>query len=1004
MDLTQIIAQQVATLQRQVATLQALETTSMPLFNVRSWGATADLADHTQPIMDAVVAIQDAGGGVLYFPAGDYIVDSSVGLTNHAYSILINGVDHVEVRGEPGARLLFRNGAFGRPFVIRSCTSVLVTGLELVYDKTDGGSIDGLSIQNCSDVTIWRNNIHGMPHYGVVVSERSDNWGYRSTVGLTFQAATRRIFDANNGITGLSLNDTFFITGSAFNDDRYTAVALAPDGSYVQVAETLVDEAPLTFKTLIIDSDISFDAGTQTITNPDGNGFTGLVEGQLIQVVNSTFNDGVKTIADIDANFEMVRVEEPLITEAAGATVTIQTAAHPAFSQLLATACDNLVIWENTIEHCGTLGIEAFPKVKSANQIIGYNRIYDCGVTSGIGAGLKGAQAYINSIIVGNIVDDCYMGIALGFGDMTYVLQNQVINFHTYGVVNTLGTHPRFSGASMDGIVIAGNEIGFTTMHGSVTPATPHGVPFVSPSHVAFGVNITGINEVDWTIPTSPVPTTQFRGYVVDGNHFFNLPCSALGINTSRARLQNIFWLNNQIVDCLNACGMGPAVSQATVTDGSPIITNIQTYPDLRNSTSGWYEGSGLFPLWWTNAAYQITLPAGTTVVSIDRSLRTMMLSNPISVLNGGVPVVGAQAATRMSSDYPDGLNFVGNHIRNTRRPGNSGTKTNGVVHIFSYNARILRNVVENGSAYAFQVRGDGTLIEGNEIFGHYANYVGGSPVTNAVILIEQGGTYTVKNNHIHSKLAAAPAVTAFVHDLGAQTPSGPASVTIYMADSNTSMVGAMPDCIDHPALPLQRITIDTGLDPGAVAFVDAAGQLAGDATNLAWLASSHFLGIGVATPLSPLHVADNDAATNTITTGFRLMHATSGTPVGGGVFGTRMRLLGTSDSTGHNTRTFGDIEATWGTATDATRKAILRALAFDTAGREGWRIVATGAAANFGVVGGSDFGGGEKVVAIPNAMTVPGTNPSGGGVLYVESGALKYRGSSGTITILGPA
>jgi hypothetical protein len=28
----------------------------------------------------------------------------------------------------------------------------------------------------------------------------------------------------------------------------------------------------------------------------------------------------------------------------------------------------------------------------------------------------------------------------------------------------------------------------------------------------------------------------------------------------------------------------------------------------------------------------------------------------------------------------------------------------------------------------------------------------------------------------------------------------------------------------------------------------------------------------------------------------------------------------------------------------------------------------------------------------------------SGGGVLYVESGALKYKGSSGTITTLGPA
>jgi hypothetical protein len=39
----------------------------------------------------------------------------------------------------------------------------------------------------------------------------------------------------------------------------------------------------------------------------------------------------------------------------------------------------------------------------------------------------------------------------------------------------------------------------------------------------------------------------------------------------------------------------------------------------------------------------------------------------------------------------------------------------------------------------------------------------------------------------------------------------------------------------------------------------------------------------------------------------------------------------------------------------------------------------------------------------VANTSSVPGT-PSGGGVLYVESGALKYKGSSGTITTLGAA
>lgn len=49
-------------------------------------------------------------------------------------------------------------------------------------------------------------------------------------------------------------------------------------------------------------------------------------------------------------------------------------------------------------------------------------------------------------------------------------------------------------------------------------------------------------------------------------------------------------------------------------------------------------------------------------------------------------------------------------------------------------------------------------------------------------------------------------------------------------------------------------------------------------------------------------------------------------------------------------------------------------------------------------------FGGGAGVIYLPNAATPPTTNPTGGGVLYVEAGALKYRGSSGTVTTLGVA
>jgi hypothetical protein len=70
--------------------------------------------------------------------------------------------------------------------------------------------------------------------------------------------------------------------------------------------------------------------------------------------------------------------------------------------------------------------------------------------------------------------------------------------------------------------------------------------------------------------------------------------------------------------------------------------------------------------------------------------------------------------------------------------------------------------------------------------------------------------------------------------------------------------------------------------------------------------------------------------------------------------------------------------------------------------------IVNTGLKAGTGLEGNisifnaiGTFGGGQKVIFINNSTSIPTTNPAGGGILYVEAGALKYRGSSGTVTVI---
>lgn len=50
------------------------------------------------------------------------------------------------------------------------------------------------------------------------------------------------------------------------------------------------------------------------------------------------------------------------------------------------------------------------------------------------------------------------------------------------------------------------------------------------------------------------------------------------------------------------------------------------------------------------------------------------------------------------------------------------------------------------------------------------------------------------------------------------------------------------------------------------------------------------------------------------------------------------------------------------------------------------------------------DYGGGSGVIFIGNAGGAPGSTPTGGGILSSQSGALHWKGSSGTDTTIAPA
>jgi len=247
-----------------------------------------------------------------------------------------------------------------------------------------------------------------------------------------------------------------------------------------------------------------------------------------------------------------------------------------------------------------------------------------------------------------------------------------------------------------------------------------------------------------------------------------------------------------------------------------------------------------------------------------------------------------------------------------------------------------------------------------------------------------------------------------------------------------------------------KKITSNQILGAGGTATLASAtitGALTVDTTTLKVDATNHRVGIGTATPTRPLDIVGSFQSS--------LGWVLTGTPAG---LGAATRYIGgasTTDSWYYNGVTGGSHIWAFGESTamtlNSTGLGVGRSPSYklDIAGIGNFdqlRVSATAAtniglvnatngltytlynantASNgfngFGIFDGSSYvlridssgnvGVGvtafgtsaAKVLGLANA-TAPSTSPAGMGQLYVESGALKFRGSSGTITTIAAA
>lgn len=170
-------------------------------------------------------------------------------------------------------------------------------------------------------------------------------------------------------------------------------------------------------------------------------------------------------------------------------------------------------------------------------------------------------------------------------------------------------------------------------------------------------------------------------------------------------------------------------------------------------------------------------------------------------------------------------------------------------------------------------------------------------------------------------------------------------------------------------------------------------GNTATPDTDIVSLRSNGYVGVGT-DPLSAVHIKSNTPGTVGSHPAGQLLIQSPGTSDNSNVV-----IAGyASDAQGN------PYQQLWYLGSGSSSNADITFLnRLDASLHLGTNAVTRVTVDNVGNIGmnGTSFGGGVKTMFIANATTIPTTDPTGGGILYVEGGALKFRGSSGTTTTI---
>jgi hypothetical protein len=238
-----MLADRTSWIEREVAELQRVETTSYPIFNVRSWGAAGDGTGDDGPAQQAAIdAAIAAGGGTIYYPPGIYRLPTAAAPAPDGIERYIgdaNHASHLTFRGD-GATLYVPPGSTpARPIALRNSTDILVEGL--TFDHQYGGGVGQcLGILNSSQVIVRNCRFINADVYGIAVGEDTYPLIIATDISFSGHVMTR----LSGGLSALyTVGETVIFAGAANAKNNSGFVITGLTDTTITVAETFTAEA-----------------------------------------------------------------------------------------------------------------------------------------------------------------------------------------------------------------------------------------------------------------------------------------------------------------------------------------------------------------------------------------------------------------------------------------------------------------------------------------------------------------------------------------------------------------------------------------------------------------------------------------------------------------------------------------------------------------------------------------------------------------------------------------